>query len=212
MKLSLIFLSSVLINLSLGLILGFKLSKKGIKNNKKNIISITFLSFIINNIRIIFLGIGTVVSLLATILNVSPYGVVKDVVVNILGFTGLLFTFLMGNSIKNKSDYEKSVIELEIKKEITVNIDDQNTYCNKIEEIMSSLKRNDKYMISIFQKGLFSIIFYIMSIVGLVIQPLYNNSFGNLVDNLIIFWGFFLGLNFLLELFIEFESVINEEN
>ena len=161
----------------LGILIGFYLSKKGKKIIDKN--SVENLGLKLSNYtRYMFLFFGTAVAWLALDVDFSIYDITKDIVVNILGFTGLIFTFLIGNFIKNKSDLEKSIIELQVAQAIQKRNTgyDNIIYEEKINEIRALIEKNNMYIKKILVKGISSILFYIICIIGLIYYPIVNRG------------------------------------
>jgi len=189
----------------IGFILGFLISKKREKEiESKPQINVDYFN---NFSRCLFLILGIVISWLVSGVDQSIFDTMKDITVNLLGFTGLIFTFVLGNILKSKSDLEKSIMDLEVNQAIQIRHIGRNLniYDEKRDEMKNSLSDVNRAIHESFLRGLTSISMYILSIIGLISRPIVKPKWS---ANLLIFCGLLLGVNFLLELFSQMEPLI----
>jgi len=193
----------------IGFILGCLISPK--KMGKSKPIPQKVVDYLNNFNRYLFLIIGILISWLVSDANQSTFDTVKDITVNLLGFTGLIFTFVLGNLLKSKSDLEKSIMDLEVNQAIQIKNTGHNLkiYDEKRDEMKKSLYNVNKATRNSFLRGLGSISMYIISIIGLILRPIIKSK-GS--ADLLIFCGLLLGINFILELFSQMEPLILENS
>jgi len=186
------------VNFLVGLVFGVTISKST-KKNKREGPSIGRLLSTYSIIAIVigvFLGVVTL-----DIFTPDHYKTISDILVSLFGFSGLIFTFLMGNILRNESEFKKNIRDYEIKRDEALLVSGRygyDMYQEKIDELVQSLaicKRNFKRAMIL---GLSSIGAFFVSLFCVILEPYYAKfELISFYPNVGIFVTMFLGFIYL---------------
>ena len=164
-----------------------------------------------NIIVIVFLILGLWYSD-AAVNKTYDYELIKDIVVSLLGFSGLILTFMLGNLLSNKSNLQKNFNELKATIVIEVakgrfNFAEKDKEINNLkEDYQKSIKQNTEYIGETFLWGFITIFCFIMSLFGLIIKP-YDQAITHSISFL-VFAGVFGGFGVMLKTFNKYSRTL----
>jgi len=178
-------------------------------SNIKVLSKLTFVHFIL----FIFPVIGLLFSMNALETEFN-YVLIEDIAVGMLGVSGIIFTFMIGALLSNKSDLQKNLNEIDLQIILGIrnsgfdHLSDDETVRNKITGINKAMKKKDKSTREVLLWGLLTIFSFIVSLFGIMLLPVGEKSTGS--NYFLIFEGIWFGFGALLFTFDRFDSSLRE--
>lgn len=195
---NLLYVITLVVNLLVGLVFGVTVSEFSKKSNPEG----PTINRVLGTYSIIAIGIGVVFGVLTQDVFTSvQFKTISDILVSLFGFSGLIFTFLIGNILRNESDLVKHIGDYEIKRDEALLA--HGTYISdkyqvKIDDFVQSLaicKNNFKRAMVL---GLSSIAFFFVSLLCVILESYYALIFkSGLILNVWLFSTMFLGFTYL---------------
>jgi len=142
------------------------------------------------------------------------YVLIEDIAVGMLGVSGIIFTFMIGALLSNKSDLQKNLNEIDLQIILGIrnsgfdHLSDDETVRNKITGINKAMKKKDKSTREVLLWGLLTIFSFIVSLFGIMLLPVGEKSTGS--NYFLIFEGIWFGFGALLFTFDRFDSSLRE--
>ena len=189
---------SVFVNLVVGLVFGVTVSDASKKSTQEG----PSTSRLILIYGIIGIGMGLLFGLITQdVFTSEHYNTISDILVGLFGFSGLIFTFLIGNILRNESDLMKNIGDYEIKQDEALLVHGSsvfNKYQKRIDEFDQSLsicKNNFQRSMGL---GLLSIGLFFVSLLCVILEPYFAKiEVSGVYLNIWLFATLFLGFIYL---------------
>jgi len=188
----------LLAHLLVGFVFGLTISKPSQKSSREgpSIGPLLWNYSLIAMVFGVFMGFVT-----QNIFTSDHYRTISDILVSLFGFSGLIFTFLIGNILRNESDLKRNIGDYEIKRDEALLVSGKYGYDNyqeRIDELVRSLAICKNNFNRAMILGLFSIGFFFISLFCVILEPYFARTDpSGLYLNVWIFATMFLGFIYL---------------